>query len=137
MSQEVSTTKDRIKAVRKSVGLTQQEFADRLHMKRNSIANYEIGRNEPIDAVIALICREFGVDELWLRTGSGEMFQARSREDELDALITQLWRDDPSSDSFKSRFIAAALRIGPDGWAAVEKFCRELVAENEKEEQEP
>lgn len=106
-------------------------------MKRNSIANYEIGRNEPIDAVIALICREFGVDELWLRTGSGEMFQARSREDELDALITQLWRDDPSSDSFKSRFIAAALRIGPDGWAAVEKFCRELVAENEKEEQEP
>ena len=137
VSWEVSLIKDRIKEVRKSVGLTQLEFADRLHMKRNSIANYEIGRNEPIDAVVALICREFGVNELWLRHGVGEMFQTKTREEEFDALISQLWRDDPGSESFKSRFIAAALRIGPDGWAAVEKFCRELVAENEKEEQEP
>lgn len=64
----------RLKAVRKTVGLTQQEFADRLGIKRGAVANYEIGRNAPIDAVISLICREFGVDEHWLRTGEGEMF---------------------------------------------------------------
>lgn len=64
----------RLKAVRKAVGLTQQEFADRLGIKRGAVANYEIGRNDPIDAVISLICREFGVNETWLRTGEGEMF---------------------------------------------------------------
>ena len=53
----------RLKAVRKAVGLTQQEFADRLGIKRGAVANYEIGRNDPIDAVISLICREFGVNE--------------------------------------------------------------------------
>lgn len=128
---------NRIKEIRKRLGLTQTEFGARLGVKGNTVTGYETGIRTPSDAVITSICREFGVNELWLRTGVGEMFQARSREEELDALITQLWRDDPSSDSFKSRFIAAALRIGPDGWAAVEKFCRELVAENEKEEQEP
>jgi len=64
----------RLKAVRKAVGLTQQEFADRLGIKRGAVANYEIGRNDPIDAVISLICREFNVNETWLRTGEGEMF---------------------------------------------------------------
>lgn len=136
VSQEVTTTKDRIKEVRKSIGLTQQEFADRLHMKRNSIANYEIGRNEPIDAVIALICREFNVNELWLRQGVGEMFQQKSREEEMEALFTRLWREDPASDSFKSRFIAAALRAGPEAWAAWEKFFLDLAGETKKEEQD-
>ena len=65
---------ERIKEMRKALGLTQQEFADRLNIKRGTMANYEIGRNEPIDAVISLICREFNVSETWLRTGKGEMF---------------------------------------------------------------
>ena len=128
---------NRIKELRKQLGLTQTEFGTRLGVKGNTVTGYETGIRTPSDAVITSICREFGVNELWLRQGVGEMFQARSREEEFDALISQLWRDDPGSESFKSRFIAAALRIGPDGWAAVEKFCRELVAENEKEEQEP
>lgn len=66
--------KDRIKKIRKSLDLTQQEFADRIGVKRNSYANYEIGRNIPIDAIILSICREFNVNETWLRTGEGEMF---------------------------------------------------------------
>ena len=60
---------DRLKIVRKRLGLTQQEFADKLGIKRGAIANYEIGRNTPIDAVITLICREFNINEVWLRTG--------------------------------------------------------------------
>ena len=66
--------KDRIRTLRKELGLTQEKFAEKLSMKRNTIANYEIGRNEPIDAVIYLICREFNVNEEWLRHGTGEMF---------------------------------------------------------------
>lgn len=63
--------KDRIKKLRKVLGITQQEFADRIGLKRNSVANYEIGRNMPIDPVITSICREFNVNEQWLRTGEG------------------------------------------------------------------
>ena len=60
---------ERIKEVRKSLGLTQQEFADRIGVKRNTVATYEGGRNIPIDSVVSLICKEFNVNEEWLRTG--------------------------------------------------------------------
>ncbi|WP_148355462.1 helix-turn-helix domain-containing protein, partial [Anaerotruncus colihominis] len=53
----------RIKELRKALHFTQQEFADRIGIKRNTIANYETGRNDPIDAVISLICKEFNVNE--------------------------------------------------------------------------
>lgn len=72
--------KDRLKFLRKELGLTQEKFAERLNIKRNTIANYEIGRNEPIDAVVSLICKEFHVNEIWLRTGSGEIFKHYSEE---------------------------------------------------------
>lgn len=65
---------ERIKKLRKTLNLTQQEFADRISISRGAVATYEVGRNEPIDAVIASICREFNVSETWLRTGKGEMF---------------------------------------------------------------
>ena len=76
---------ERIKRIRKMIDLTQQEFADRIGIKRNTIANYESGRNEPVDSVISLICREYGVNEIWLRTGEGEMFTPNPAT-ELDAL---------------------------------------------------
>ncbi len=67
----------RIKKIRKSLDLTQQEFADRLGIKRNTVATYEVGKSNPSDAAISLICREFNVNEEWLRTGVGEMFSPR------------------------------------------------------------
>lgn len=76
----------RIKLLRKSLDLTQREFGDRIGVKGNTIANYELGRNEPIDAVISLICREFNVSEEWLRDGTGDMFIADNLS-ELDALV--------------------------------------------------
>lgn len=66
--------KDRLKNLRKKLNITQQEFADKIGIKRNSYANYETGRNKPIDAIIKSICREFNVNEEWLRNGTGEMF---------------------------------------------------------------
>jgi len=77
---------ERIKKLRKVLDLTQQEFGDRIGIKRNTLANYEIGRNEPIDAVIALICREFNVNEKWLRNGTGEMFNP-TPETSIDKLV--------------------------------------------------
>ena len=77
--------KDRIKKIRRELDLTQQEFAERIGIKRNTIANYETGRNDPVDSVISLICREFDVCEEWLRTGEGEMFKPKP-SDILDQL---------------------------------------------------
>ena len=65
--------KDRIKKIRKELDLTQQEFAEKIGIKRNTIANYETGRNDPVDSVVYLICREFNVRVEWLRTGEGKM----------------------------------------------------------------
>lgn len=76
---------DRIKTLRKSLDLTQQKFAERICIKRNTVATYESGRNEPVDSVVALICREFNVNEEWLRNGTGKMF-LQDTNDELDAL---------------------------------------------------
>lgn len=82
---------ERIKKLRKDLDLTQREFGERIGVKPNTIATYEIGRNEPIDAVISLICREFNVSEKWLRTGEGEMFVQREPQP-LEDLLTQLIR---------------------------------------------
>ena len=79
---------ERIKKLRKHLDLTQQEFADRIGVKRNTIANYEIGRNVPIDSVLSLIVREFHVSEAWLRSGEGEMF-APYATSALDALAQE------------------------------------------------
>lgn len=76
---------ERIKELRKVLRLTQEEFAEKIGVKRNTVATYEMGRSVPSDAAIALICREFRVREVWLRTGSGEMFEPNP-ESELDAL---------------------------------------------------
>lgn len=66
---------ERIKQIRKTLKLTQQEFADCLGVKRNTVATYEGGRNSPVDAVVSLICMKFNVREDWLRHGTGEMFK--------------------------------------------------------------
>ena len=81
---------ERIKKLRKDLDLTQQEFADRISIKRGAVANYEIGRNIPSDSVINLICREFNVNETWLRTGTGEMFNPSPRS-ALDALAAECY----------------------------------------------
>jgi transcriptional regulator with XRE-family HTH domain len=67
---------ERLKKLRKALELTQQEFADRIGISRGNIGAYEVGKNNPSDAVISLICKEFKVNEEWLRTGTGEMFRA-------------------------------------------------------------
>ena len=77
--------KERIKSLRKELSYTQQEFADKMGTPRNNIAGYETGKRSPSEAVISLICREFNVNEIWLRTGEGEMFNQTE-----DAIIERL-----------------------------------------------
>ncbi len=81
----------RLKELRKTLDITQQEFADRIGIKRNGIAKYETGVASPSAAVISLICREFNVNEEWLRTGKGEMFLPP--KDEIGDLVGRLVSD--------------------------------------------
>ena len=117
--------KDRIKKLRKELDLTQQEFADRIGVKRGGIANYEIGRNEPTDSVISLICREFNVNETWLRTGEGEMFKELSRAQDIALLTKQLL--DEEEDSFKNRLISVLAHLPVEGWEVLEQIAIALV----------
>lgn len=79
---------ERIKKLRKALDLTQQEFANRLGLKQNTVATYEMGRSVPSDPTINNICKEFNVNEEWLRTGNGEMLKAAPC-DALDALAIE------------------------------------------------
>lgn len=81
------TLGERIKEVRKSLKLTQREFADKLKLKQNSIAQVEGGRNTS-DQTIRMICQEFNISEEWLRTGEEPMFVPKE-EDPLDELVKQ------------------------------------------------
>lgn len=125
--------KDRIIALRKSLNLTQQAFADRLGIKRGAVANYEVGRNIPSDSVVSLICREFGVNETWLRTGAGEMYIQRSREEEMAALVQSLMADRP--ESFRSALVTTLLRFDPNGpeWEILERIYNEVASSRNPE----
>ncbi|MCB6414516.1 helix-turn-helix domain-containing protein [Faecalimonas umbilicata] len=83
----------RIKKIRKAMHMTQDEFGKKIGLARNSIANYEIGRREPTNSVILSICREFGVNESWLRTGEGgddNMFTKVSEDDRYSLNLGKL-----------------------------------------------
>lgn len=104
--------KDRLKDLRRELGYTQQEFAEKIGIKRNTFAQYENGRNEPIDAVIKLICDTFHVSEKWLRTGEGEMFIHVSRDDELLNLIEKSMTEE--SGEIKRRFATAIMKLNSE-----------------------
>lgn len=120
---------ERIKEVRKSLGLTQQEFADRIGVKRNTVATYEGGRNIPIDSVVSLICKEFNVNEEWLRTGEGEMFQDLSQGELAARVVGEALADD--NKFIQSVFISLG-KLTPTEWKVVEKFITSVEKEMKK-----
>lgn len=85
---------ERIKELRNVLKLTQQGFADKVGTSRSNIACYETGKNTPSDAVISLICKEFCVNEDWLRNGAGEMFKEKLPKDEVASYVEELLEDD-------------------------------------------
>lgn len=77
---------ERIKQIRRELGLTQTEFAEHIGLKQNSIALIESGKRNISDQAVLSICREYGVNEEWLRTGTGEKMTPDA-SDELEALV--------------------------------------------------
>lgn len=122
---------ERLRKLRRMLDLTQQEFADKIGMKRNTIANYETDRNKPSNSVISLICREFNVSEPWLRTGQGEMFIELDREEELASWFGSMLN--PNNDSeFMKKFIHMLSKLDTSDWKTLEKMALLMVEEQEK-----
>lgn len=120
---------ERIKEIRKYFGLNQTDFGEKIGIKQTTVAGYENGTRIPSDAVILSICREFQVDEHWLRTGEGEMLRPMSRNDELAQFLGQVIQDD---EGFRRSLLTVMSRMTTDEWAMLEHKAWELVEEMKK-----
>lgn len=115
----------RIREVRKLLDRSQQEFADRIGISRSNLGNIETGAISITNRVVDSICREYNVNEIWLRTGEGEMFRKVTREEEISAFVGEALADE--SDSFRKRFLSMLCKLDPDEWEVLEKMAIELA----------
>ena len=125
---------ERIKQVRLALGLSQNEFGARIGLRRTSVTNYELNRSVPLDIVIQSICREFNVNEHWLRTGEGDMFEPLTRNDELAVLIGKFYseiaeNENDEDTNFKRSLIKLLLELEPEAWLSLKKDAEKLIEE--------
>lgn len=118
--------KERIRKIRKELDLTQQKIADKLGVQRNTIAMYEMGKTVPSEAIILSICREFNVNEQWLRDGIGEMFIEQTRDEQIASFIGSIQSN--ADDSFKKRFISMLSALNESEWEVLENMALTLYA---------
>lgn len=117
---------ERIAELIRALGLRQMEFAKRLSLSQPFVSALCSGSKTPSERTIYDICREFNVNEHWLRTGEGEMFRPQTTEQELYALLGDLMADKPD---FRHRLITVLLRMSPEEWRMLERKMEELVEE--------
>ena len=126
----MQTIGERIKFIRKESGLTQQKFADRIGAKQNTIAQYEIGRNIPLDPVVTAICKEFDIQEDWLRHGIGSMRVPRSEEEEIGAMVSSVLNGPPD---FQRAVVKMICSRTPEELKILEKAFMDVLESIKKE----
>lgn len=109
---------ERIKQLRLKLGLSQEEFGNRLGMGRGAITNIELNKVEPKPLFVSLICREFRVREEWLRTGEGEMSLPKEPDAQLDEILGQIAS---SEDELIKKIIKAYWALDDKEKAAIRK----------------
>ncbi len=114
--------KDRIRQIRKENELTQKEFAERLGVKQNTVASYEMGRIGISDSVVISICREFGINEDWLRTGIGNM-----KKEVPNKLAFYLGQIEGGDDEFIRDLIEIYMELDPDSKKALRVLAEKMV----------
>lgn len=113
----------RIKELRKYMGLSQEEFGNRLGISKSAISKIEKGDFEPAQRTIKAICREFNVSYAWLVDGKGEMF-SNIPETILDELI-----DEYDLDFLDKKIIKKYLELTSDERNAIKKYLKSLIEE--------
>jgi len=120
------TIGERIKQVRKANHLTQQEFADKIGSKRNTIATYEVGRTLPSSAVVSLICTKFQISEKWLKTGEEPMYVQQTEKEAIAAAVERLMTGETTD--FKRHLIDILSKLEDEQWLLLEKTLQEIVS---------
>lgn len=119
------TINERIKHLRKNIlHLTQEEFAPGIKIGRSNLGNIEIGKTGVTDRVISDICEKHNVSEEWLRTGEGEIFIQRTRNQIITDFLGDLILEDAS---FKKRLIEALAELDTRDWETLEKLAVKLT----------
>lgn len=122
---------ERISLIRKKAGLTQEEFGEKVGgLSRNYIWMVEKGERVPSDRTISDICRIFNVNENWLRTGEGEMFNPKSRNEELMDFATAVAEGDPGS--IQAQILTVMARLTDAQWEVLAQVAKEFVEETKK-----
>ena len=121
---------ERIKELRKHLGLTQAEFGDKISMRQTGVAWLESGERKITDRVITTICAVFGVDEIWLETGEGEMFRKLSRQEQIADFVGKALADD--SGDFRSQLISILAALDDVGWYKLEEAAKAIKEAEEK-----
>lgn len=120
-----------MKDLRKALALTQGEFAEKIGVKQNTVATYEMGRAKPSDPTINNIVKTFNVNETWLRTGEGDMFREVTKDERIAEFMGGILKQEP--DSFRVRFISMLSRLDESDWAVLEKMALAMYEEKKKD----
>lgn len=119
----------RIKEIREREKLTQEEFGKKIGSARNTIANYETGNRKPSNAVIISICREFGINEDWLRNGNPPMYK------EKDGSFSELLSDlEDSDDDFIKKIISVYMELDEESKNALRKIAKGMAEKYERKD---
>ena len=119
--------------VSESCGGNRSAFARKIGISPAYATQLCTGQRLPSDRTILDICREFNVNEIWLRTGVGEPFSPPSRAEEMGRIVKSLMADKP--EAFRTRLITALLRFDADGpeWQLLEDIYNSIAADIKKE----
>ena len=118
---------ERVDQLIDTLGIRKVEFARAINVDQSFISQVTSGKRNPSDRTISDICREFAVNEEWLRTGEGEMFADIDRHKKIAAFLGDLMREDDSN--FRVRMIEMLSELSPDEWALLEKLAKRLTSE--------
>ena len=130
-----ATVNERVKQLRKTLDLTMEKFGEKIGVKKSAISLIESGKNSLTEQMIKSICREFDVDEEWLRNGTGSMFIERTRDEEMAKFIGTIQSVD--DDSFMKKFISMLAKLDESEWKLLEKMALKLTKENEEDQVSP
>lgn len=122
--------KDRIKDIRRGAGLTLEKFGRRIGITAASCSNIESGKTRPSNQTILTICKEFGCDETWLRTGEGNPFQEESRDQQILRFAAQTVK---GSDEFRKALVSMLAQLEPEDWENLAKIYKKVAGDIKKE----
>lgn len=109
----------------KSSGLTQTQIGEKLMLSRAQISHLCRGHSNLTDRIISDVCTKFGVSEMWLRDGVGEMYVKRSRNEEIARMVNDILADD--DESFRKRLIASLCSLSTEEWNVLQKIADGLL----------